>query len=467
MKKLIGCACIILSFLPALCFGQAQTYTVAQAQAQSNKSTTGNKEDLLTNYIQVAANNLTSNSQNVTLKLNWFALNFTDSAKKYIDSNYQRTRWQRNGQFTLGGGMDNNSRFNSIQAGVSYNVLNLRDTTEFHYFNYYNKALDRIAAIRKNETKNFIPQVAAELKKTIDELLLDEFQKKEKDKIKFDIYSAIKSFPADGNTIFLIKKCQDALNDEITTGKNVTALTGSDSLAKYAASFMVDAALNKYITSFGKQSISFDAYVDASLIKKMTDVIDQDVKNDNLLQQEYQATSLIDIDQKIENKYKELVSYVGRQPLVTAELNGNYGTGVLVSSIGAGFSGIWGINKLGTKKTNQLTASLSDTLTQNSTDKLRSFNRDLAAAIGGLNTVLVMDKDVSVMELNIGIEDDLLFSQPQAGESRNKFSFNATYRARLSGSPWLKFTIKYDPQTANVLGLLNFTYNLDNSSSKN
>src|ERR1700741_1943685 len=141
MKRSFFYGLIVLMLSPVFLQAQGQNFTVAQAQDEANKKATGNKEDVLANYIQLAANNLTSNGQTITLKLNWFGLNMTDSARKYNNANYQNTRWQRNGQFLLGGGMDKTNHFNSVQAGVSYNVLNLADTTEFHYFNYYDKAL--------------------------------------------------------------------------------------------------------------------------------------------------------------------------------------------------------------------------------------------------------------------------------------------------------------------------------------
>jgi hypothetical protein len=450
--------------LPPVLIRAQQTFTVAQAQDESNKKMTGNKEDVLANYIQLAANNLTSSGQNVTLKINWFALNMADSATKYNDKNYMNTRWQRNGQFQLSGGMDKNNKFNSLQAGVSYNVLNLADTTVFHYFSYYDKALLEIGELKIREAANFRPQVAAAIKGALDKVVLDEFTKKEKDRLKADIYGSIKSFPQDKNTDALIKAEQSKMDEAISAGKQAALKDLCNQLADYAASSMLDQALNKYTTSFGKQSVSFDVYVDAALIKQITDAIDTDIKADKLLQQEYKANSLTDVDTKITTQYENLVSYVARQPVITANINGNYGTGTSLPYIAGGFSGIWGLNKLGSQKKNQLTASLSDTLTQNST-ALKSLNRNLGAAQAGINTVLVMDKKVSVMELNVGIEDDLLFSQPVTGTERNKFTFNATYRARLPGSPWLKLVLKYDPKAANVLGLLNFTYNLDNSSS--
>jgi hypothetical protein len=434
MKKIAILVMGALLLAPALCRAQ-QTFSVAQAQDESNKKTTGNKEDVLTNYIQLAANNLTSSGQNVTLKLNWFSINMTDSATKYKNVNYMNTCWQRNGQFQLGGGMDKNNKFNSFQLGLSYNVLNLADTTLFHYFKYYDKALLEIGELKSREAEKFKPQVAAAAESALDKIVLDEFTKKVQGRLKADIYASIKSFPQDKNTEALIQAEQMKLNHAIA-GDSRDDLKGlCHLLADYAASSMLDQSLNKYTTSFGKQSISFDVFVDAALIKQIIDAIDQDVKTDQLLQQEYKAKSLTDVDTKITTQYKNLVSYVARQPVLTANLNGSYGTGTSLPYIGGGFSGVWGLNKLGSKKTNQLTASLSDTLTQNASGSVKSLNRDLGAAQAGINTVLVMDKSVSVMELNVGVEDDLLFTQPVPGSERNKFTLNATYRARLPGSP--------------------------------
>jgi hypothetical protein len=72
-----------------------------------------------------------------------------------------------------------------------------------------------------------------------------------------------------------------------------------------------------------------------------------------------------------------------------------------------------------------------------------------------------MQKKVSVMELNLGIEEDVALSGYTTAKDKSKFTFNAYFRARLPATPWLKLAIKYDPKAANVLGILDFAYNLD------
>ncbi len=97
------------------------------------------------------------------------------------------------------------------------------------------------------------------------------------------------------------------------------------------------------------------------------------------------------------------------------------------------------------------------------TGKERTLNRNLLALQGGFNKVLLMQKKVSVMEINLGAEDDYATNGYTTANQINRFTFNAYFRTRLPATPWLKLTIKYDPKAANVLGLLDFTYNLDTS----
>ncbi|SHN07453.1 hypothetical protein [Mucilaginibacter sp. OK098] len=465
MKKIIYLCSITLLLNNTFLLAQSQTFNLVSAEADINKGKTGNKEDLLTKYLQIAANNLTSNNKNLTLKLNWFALNNMDSAKKYDDANYLRSRWQRNGQFIFAGGMDKDSKFNSIQAGFNYNLLNLRDTTEFHYFNYYGKALKEIGIIKGKEMKNFISPITASLKVQLDKIIKDQYQKKENDQLKAEIYSAIKSFPNHPTIDELIKVAQKNLNTCIAESDAMGISNLSANLSDFTANLMLDKALNMYTLSFGKQSIAFDFFVDAELIKKIVTAIDTDIQNDQLLQNEYKAVSLTDADKKIQKQYRDLVDYVTRQPILTFGYNYTYGTGSVKPSHVLGLQGLWGLNKIGSKKTNELSISLSDTITNIQSAQITSVNRNIGAFQAGINTVLLMNNKISLMELNMAVENDLLFTKALAGESKNKFSFNSTFRVRLPNSPWLKFTVKYDVKKANFLGFLDFTYNIDSTNS--
>jgi hypothetical protein len=450
----------ILCFLLCSIVVKAQTVSIIETEKDANQKKTGNKEDILASYIQIAADNLTNDNKGIHLKLSWFALNGQDSITKYDNTNYLKTTWQRNGQFLLAGGLNKNGGFNSIQGGITYNVLNKRDITLYNFFDNFKKATTQIDSITKQERIKFDTTITAGVKLKITEVALSQFQLKLKDQLEAGLYQEVKDLPTDPALKILFQNAQNELNKSIDNERIVDIKLITNSLSEYLASLMLDRALNSYTTSFGKKALTFGFFVDASLLKQIIDAIDRDIKNDPLLKSNYNATGLTDINQKIIQQYKDLTEYRARQPIITFSYNYTHGWKGISSNHVAGFEGLWGLNKLGSKKTNQLTWSLTDTLTNKSASNLKS--RNIAAIQAGLNTVLLMNKKTSLMELNIGIEDDVITHGAIGDESKNIFAFTSTFRARLINSPWLKLNLKYDVK-GNVFGFLNFTYNIDSS----
>jgi hypothetical protein len=358
--------------------------------------------------------------------------------------------------------MDKNNHFNSVSLGASYNILNKRDTTAFNYFTNYQKADKAISDIKNKEIKKFIEIVRLALKPDIEAAVNEQLGKKEKDKLSPALGQDVKG---DRGNKGRIQALQQALNEAIDKGGSPGLALAEDDLDSIAAYHIIDNAINPYTKSLGKKTPVATKYLSAATLTDLKNALDKDVAADAYLKATYKATGLIDVDTKIGQQFRDLVDYRARQPLVVAGYNYNQGAAGKLDVQSLGFDGSWGLNKLGSKKTNQLTISLADTLTSNPGEKTNTFDRDLGVIKTGINTVLLMSKKQSVMELNVGAEDDYLLTRPVTGESSNKFTFDATWRVRLPGSPWLKLDLKWDPKSANVLGLFNFTYNLDNSSA--
>ncbi|HZY38624.1 MAG TPA: hypothetical protein VFE53_18320, partial [Mucilaginibacter sp.] len=342
------------------------------------------------------------------------------------------------------------------------NVVNKRDTTAVNYFANYSKADVAISQIKGKVIKSYQMIVKAALKPDIEAAVKEQLGKKERDQLPAALGQDING---DKGNKGRIQALQRALNEAIEKGNASGIAQAVDDLASIAAYHIIDDALNPFTKSLGKKTPVATKYLTEATLTDLKKALDKDVAGDPYLKTTYNANGLIDVDTKIEQQFRDLIDFTARQPLVVAGYNYSKGAAGKLDVQSLGLDGSWGLNKLGSKKTNQLTASLADTLTSNPGEKTNTFDRDLGVIKAGLNTVLLMSKKESVMELNVGAEDDYIFTKPVTGESANKFMFDATWRVRLPGSPWLKLDLKYDPKSANVFGLFNFTYNLDNSSA--
>ncbi|MFI5161207.1 MAG: hypothetical protein ACHQHN_08010 [Sphingobacteriales bacterium] len=476
MKKILA-----LSYLAMVLYGfetRAQTVSPqdsVKAVKQGEKSSSAASQDVLTNYLQVLTQNLTSNAdKGIQLKLNWFALNNKDSVHKYNNDYYRQTTWQRNGQFLFGGGIDKNNKFNSVQAGFSYNLLNRRDIALTYYDKTYAAYFSRESVIIHLARLQFAPAIDSALRKKLTILISGLYQESVQnghapvDSLKDKINAAITGLPLDDVVIaYDIKNVQLQLNADI---KN-TALTGSTltralqrqirALSANLAGTLFGAAVTAYVSGMGKSPLSLGTFASPAQLKAITLYIDRQVADDSVLQK-LKPKNLSDLNTKILSAYDALVQYTAHKPLLTINYTYTYGTETVLSSHIASLQYVQGLTRLASPKTGELTASLSDTLSGNDpSGKVRNFGRDILALQAGYNKILALQKKVSVMEINAGAEEDIALSGYTVQTNKSTFYFNAYYRVRLPATPWLKLAIKYDPKRSNVLGLLDFTYNLD------
>jgi predicted transcriptional regulator len=472
MKKVVFFTGLSLLFLHIAVYAQQTKIDSAQAAIkEGKKASSGAKEDILSDYLQVAADNITSTSTIVQLKLNWFALNTMDSVNKYKNKNYIASRWQRNGQFLLAGGIGSANKFNSIQAGFSYNLLNCRDTALHYYTSTYAPYYAEEGKIIQATINRYKQRIISALKEKLNKIAKACYENSSKhaedvDSLNANIHSQIPGFPSNIVVDELIKKLQTKLNawthDKSPQSEVDDKLKKeTDNLAENAGNILFDNAINQYVKSQGSKPLNMGTLISTALTDTITKFIDAQVVSSTVLHK-LKPKGLTDLNHKILTNYEELVHYVAQAPLLTFGYNYTYGTGTVTSSHVFGFQYIQGLGALGAVKAKQLTGSLTDTIGSNDpTGKTHNFNRNIVALQGGYNQVLVMQKKVSVMEINIGAEDDQALSGYTTKTNKNTFLFDAYYRVRLPATPWIRLAIKYDPRSANVLGFLSFTYNLD------
>lgn len=453
----IGC------FLLMSGIATAQTVaTLNQAAAsESNKATPGNTEDVLSNYFQLAAKSITSSNSGVQVKLNWFALNMQPD--KYASQKFKDSYWERNGEFVGFGGV------NSWQGGLNYNVLNRRDTTLHNYSEAYIAYQPEEGKITRAAIHQFEPPVSAAVQQSLSKLVNTLFQAGQpvsdlKDKIKIAVPGLLQGLPSDGGYVDDIRQ---SLNDAIAAHLGATAglpATVNSAIA-YDVPFLVEEAFSALVKIHGDTkpvNNPFAAFISDQQVTAFNKFIDDGVKNSVILHQKLGANTLADVNQAIETKYRQLIQRVARQPLLTFGYLYSGGTGKMLNSHVGGLTYLQGIGKTGSQKIGQLKASLTDTLTSSDpTGVNRNFDRNIIALQAGYNQVLVYSSKMSLAELNIAFEEDRATQGYISKTDKDKFYFDAFMRVRLPSTPWVKLNLKYDPKNNNVLGFLDFTYNLD------
>ena len=416
---------------------------------------------MLTNYFQLAAKSITSTNSGVQLKVNWFALNI--DAHKYDNTNFYNSRWQRSGEFV------GFYSAKSWQAGLNYNVLSRRDTTLHLYTDAY-AVYDAVEFKIENAAQHaFEPPVDVTVQQKMAVLATGLYQAGTtvtdlKAKINVAIPGLLQGLPSDAG---YINGIQDALNTAITNNTAPRVLLPANTLRviNADASILAGEAVITLITihrQAGTGTNPFNNFISAQQVTALNQFLDNAVANDPILHDRLNANTLADVNQAINTRYKELVQFVGRQPLLTFGYLYTMGKGTTLSSHEGGLTYLQGFGAPGAHTLGQFNASLTDTLTSSDPSGInRYLNRNIIALQAGYNQVLLYASNMSLAELNIALEADRVTQGYVANTDKSKFYFDAYLRVRLPSTPWVKLNLKYDPKNSNVFGLLDFTYNLD------
>jgi len=431
---------------------------IKSGEQAATAASTGTQQDLLSNYLQVAAKSVTSSNSGLQLKLNWFSLNADPN--KYQDINYNKTNWQRNGEFVGFAGVK------SWQLGLNFNLLNLRDTSRAHYEKAYGSTQDEETTIISATVAGFktqvLPAVQTPLKNLIKGLYLagkpvTDLQAQ----IDAVLPGLLQNQPLAPQAV---QSLQNDLNDAIAKqpGHNDLPSDLANSVSEVSG-VLTTSAINALVDlySAGKTNNPFSSFITAPQLQIFQRSLDDQVKNNATLRQQLNATSLADADKKIKQKYDSLIKYVARQPLLTFGYlyNQQIGTGAPYHQ--AGLTYLMSFGSAQSTHIGQLNASLTDTLgSSDPTGKITNFDRNILAVQAGYNQVLIVQNKTSLAELNGALEEDKATSGYIASTATSKFYFDAYLRFRLPSTPWLKLNLKYDPKGGKVLGLLDFTYNL-------
>jgi len=119
-------------FLPFLlwmqcCFAQLKPATAIIFTADSIQS--GNTKDILTNFFQLAFNNLSGPKKELNFSSNPFAIMLKRNPALSIDKSYSRYKPLRKLNFNLGIRLDSAFNFNGFSSGIKYSLIDETDAT--------------------------------------------------------------------------------------------------------------------------------------------------------------------------------------------------------------------------------------------------------------------------------------------------------------------------------------------------
>jgi len=89
----------------------------------------GNVKDVLTNFYQLASNNLTGPNKEFNFSSNPFAIMLKNNPGLAVDTEYYKYKYLRKLNFNFGVKMDPSNQFNGFSVGTKYALINQRDTT--------------------------------------------------------------------------------------------------------------------------------------------------------------------------------------------------------------------------------------------------------------------------------------------------------------------------------------------------
>jgi len=117
----------LLLVLANVCMAQVKPSTATVFTADSIQS--GNSKDILTNFFQLAFNNLTGRNKEFNFNSNPFAIMLKRNPKLSLDKTYKRYKPLRKLNFGLGIKLDTSFNFNGFSSGIKYSLIDQTDAT--------------------------------------------------------------------------------------------------------------------------------------------------------------------------------------------------------------------------------------------------------------------------------------------------------------------------------------------------
>lgn len=366
-----------------------------------NNLKSGNTLDVLTNFFQLAFQDLTGTNKSFAFKSTLFGIKTSVDSSLRVDTNFRKQNFARNLQFEIGVHTSGNFKPVGMSGGLTYALINNRDRKEADFRNTtYATALDQYHQ-GKYKAEN-------------------EYRKLLRDSLNNVILPEIKSIEVKLNNPDFTQDRQ-ALNRQLDSMQQIR-----ENVSKMRADF--NAVTN------GKAPVPQD------------------------LQAAYDKIGLAELHQKVSYLYDSLMLEKASHGLLTAGLYARTDSNTSIFNEGnlefIYLKGLGGKRRI--EADVRALIQCKDTLTP---DNKYQFGMHLT---GGANIIVLQSRYThkSLLEIKPNLEFKSILSQ-QYPDQENYFFFNMDVRLRITDDIWIPVFIKYDIKNQNFLGFLNVSANLD------
>lgn len=143
-----------------------ETINSAGVYNRIQETKTGNRKDIMTDFMQAAVKDLTGDKKSFQYKASIFSIKSKADSTLLVDYNYTKETFSRNFQIAVGLNLDNDYKFDGFQYGFDWAIVNKRDLSiaktskelENLFQNSNSILIDKLQAYRQiqNDDNEFI-----------------------------------------------------------------------------------------------------------------------------------------------------------------------------------------------------------------------------------------------------------------------------------------------------------------------
>ncbi len=374
--------------------------TIAPIIADSLES--GNYKDVLTSFFQLAYNDITGPGKEVAFDANVFAILAKGNKNLLIDSNYVKYNHLRNLNINFSVKLDSTYHPNGFSFGFKYALINGRDYTISRYY---------LAQLAKNAGE------------------------------------------------------ENKLTDLIATyvRARTSALNADPAQISFIDSFMVQPIRWLTDTTYSYVFSSMDKNVQDTLYSIISDTGNH---LPNLLKL-IKGNKNISARQELDKRKSDLLNDFQNNPLWTINANSTFlpnaasNNKMALNSLTLYSEFLKGMSKTSSASIkSEFDVLAAYTFTNDSMQVQNNLMRNIFTFQPGVNFYLnTKNTGKSCLEFKLSGTYYHTFSTLMPGQKADSSTINADIRVRIINDLWLPISIKYDPQTGNVFGLLNVKCN--------
>lgn len=387
----------------------------------ANDLKSGNWQDVMSGFFQLAAGDLAGSNHSVSFKSNLLALKVKADSSLLIDTNYVKQKFARNFQFDFSLKLDSVYHFNGFNAGFTWAIVNKRDNSVVQFIN--------------NSSQSFYDKLIKSA---------NSFENSLWDTAKLDIKNWVYRKVNDTSTIIIMDSfIFQKMKPYGSLKRNDTSFI---KINDGTFIYLSPANLNLFLNTKNalKTMLNDSLFSVARLPKEF---------------QKFASKKLDSLFAESEKKFNAFLDEVAMQPLLTLSADGNFDK--QKGSLNGGDAQLvylQGISsKSGSRFESDIRAGFSEKDTTLNNSSVRRSVLDINA---GFNISWVKNKK-SIVEFKPYLEYKNIMQGISSGENQETFYASGDLRIRVTDNLWIPLTIKYDTKKGNFLGFLNVSLNMN------